>query len=99
MLSIASALANNITLEFGEPADLGPGIYSAWSLSSIYNPPSTKYDLIISVGRQVMRSGDGKSWGVVPGVDKTFGLLTAYPPASAPAGNFPLHDFGNTEGR
>ena len=98
-LPYVSVSASNVTLEFGEPVDLGSGVYSAWSLTSIYNPPKTKYDLIISVGRQVMRSGDGKSWGVVPGVNKTFGLLTAYPPPRAPAANFPLHDFGDTEAR
>jgi hypothetical protein len=55
---------------------------------------------MISVGSSVMQSSDGKSWGpTYPPSNKTFGLLTPYPPPEAPPGNFPLHDFGNTQGK
>ena len=93
---VSASAAPLSPLSFGAPVDLGAGQFSAWSLASIYSPPTTQYELIISVGQSVLRSGDGKSWGA-SGTNKTFGVLTAYPPPAAAAANFPLHGFGTTE--
>lgn len=100
MLLLASAAAATMKLSFGTPQDLGAGRFSAWSLSTIYNPRSSSYNLIISTapGSSVLQSGDGKSWGnTYPPCNKTFGLLTPYPSPEVPPANFPLQSLGNTE--
>eukprot|EP00040_Diaphanoeca_grandis_P013034 m.65942 g.65942 ORF g.65942 m.65942 type:complete len:402 (-) comp23622_c0_seq1:213-1418(-) len=88
----------NVSLEFDKVQDLGVGDYTAWSLTYIYDPPTTSYNLMISVGATAYQSPDGKSWSSMTGL-KSFGLLTPYPPPEAPPANFPLHDFGTTESK
>ena len=98
MLLLASNAAATVKLSFGTPQDLGAGRYTSWSLSTIYNPPTTSYNLIISTASAVLQSQDGKSWGnTYSPSNKTFDLPTPYSPPEAPPATFPLHDLGNTQ--
>ena len=141
LLPALCCMADHV-LTFGRPQDLGAGTYSAFSLSTIYYPPSTRNELMISVGSNVLQSADGKSWVRLPhpllpelclvapagstpyafahppprpcsaslplltqqgstGLTTPFSVLTAMAAQStpSPAGNPPLHSFGNTEAK